>query len=196
MKKIILVSSISLVSLFLFGQAVDEELNMRLNEYIELSKKADFEGIMDYTHPKLFTLAPRAEIIKAFESIYENEDMSIRFDSMRVLKISPSFIHELTSYKKVDYFMSFSMHFKDSSTWDDAEFADMMIAMMKSGLAGMNIIYDKEKKAFIISGNTIMFAIKDNGKLWMFLGYDEDKKKFAEMIMPEKVFNHFGINLN
>lgn len=92
--------------------------------------------------------------------------------------------------------MSFSMHFKDSSTWDDAEFADMMIAMMKSGLAGMNIIYDKEKKAFIISGNTIMFAIKDNGKLWMFLGYDEDKKKFAEMIMPEKVFNHFGINLN
>ena len=63
----------------------------------------------------------------------------------------------------------------------------------KKSFPGRRVAFDKEKKAFSISGSQIMFAVKDDKvKEWMFLGY-EKKPELVKVLYPEKVIKHFKL---
>src|SRR5689334_15562703 len=103
MKKLAGLIIISILSISVFAQGKpDANLNRRLQTYMKLTRELNFEEIMNYTHPKMFALAPKEEMIKIFRQTYDNDQFRMLIDSTSVIGISPSFKVGVTDYRKVD----------------------------------------------------------------------------------------------
>ena len=193
MRQGIILSLMCVLSFSTFAQE-DTILSSRLEKYMLLTKQLDFEKLMDYIHPDLFKIAPKEKVIETFQNAFNNEMIEIIIDSTSVSDISPSFIYHEVVYKKIDYYMSMQLKFKDTSVWEDDEFVKSMSEQLKKGFENMNINYIKEKNYFRIDGINIMFAIKDKRQsVWMFLGYDKRQATIVEILFPGEVLTHFNL---
>ncbi len=174
------------------AQTTDARLNQRLNDYIQLNKDLNFDKIMDYMHPNLFKIAPREALIESFEEAFNSEDVSMRIDTIRILTASPDFTDGEARYKKLDYYMSMSMYFEG----DMLEYPDFRASMeegMKSTFEKKKVSYDEKKKALVIAGNEVMFAIKDNANAeWLFLGYEKNPQ-LIKAVFPKAVIAHYKL---
>jgi hypothetical protein len=65
-----------------------------------------------------------------------------------------------------------------------------MTAIYAESFAGKKVTFDKKKKTFVIVGTDILYAIKDAGKQWMFLGYKNDPDLLKQLFSQE-VIDHF-----
>ena len=192
MKKLAFILLLITTTFISSAQTTDAQLTQRLNHYMQLNKALDFEQIMDYMHPVLFTVAPKEAMQQTMEQAFNSEEMKISIDSLQVLTIGADFKEGEAVYKKVDYFMSMSMVFKENML-EDASFREVMTAAMQEAFGNKQVSYDEKKKALIISGNEIMFAIKDNPKAaWLFLGYEKNPQ-LVEAIFPKGVIAHYKL---
>ncbi len=192
MKKLLLFLLLITVAFDAGAQTTDARLNQRLNEYIQLNKDLSFEKIMDYMHPNLFKIAPREALIQSFEQAFNSEELSMRIDTIRILTASADFTDSEARYKKLDYYMSMSMHFKDDLL-EDPEFRASMEEGLKATYTKKKISYDEKKKAMVITGDEVMFAIKDNAAAeWLFLGY-ENNPQLIKAVFPKAVIAHYKL---
>lgn len=192
MKKCLFFLLLLLTTLAASAQTTDAQLNQRMAAYLQLNKALQFDQIMDYIHPVLFTVAPKEAMKQSLEQAFNNEQMKITIDSIQVLTVGPDFKEGEAVYKKVDYFMGISMVFKDNAL-EDETFRQAITERMKEGFKGKTVRYDESKKALVVQGTEIMFAIKDNAKAaWMFLGYQKNPQ-LVEAIFPKAVIAHYSL---
>ena len=174
--------------------STDAQLNKRLKTYMTLSKELDFAGVMDYMHPRLFTLLPKEQLVQTMETAFNTPGMKIAFDSMAVTAISPVYKTGSATYRKVDYFMSMRISLSDSLDLSDKQLADIMVKSFKQGFPGKKVVVEAASNSVLVSGKDLMFAIKDaQATEWMFLGYDRSKPKLAEQLFPKTVRQHFKL---
>ena len=193
MKKKILILVLLCQSLFSLAQSGDAELDKRLNEYLQINKDLRFEAIMDYIHPVLFTIVPKANILEVFKKTFDNEEMSIRIDSILPSAISSVFQVKEAVYRKVDYRMRLSIRMKDSSSLREPEFIKIMTGALEAGFPGSTVKFHQAEGLFDINTPTMMFAIRDKpGTLWMFLGFQKNEA-LLKAIYPAEVIRHFKL---
>ena len=174
------------------AQTSDAQLNQRMQTYLQLNKNLNFDALMEYIHPVLFTVAPKEAMKQSLEQAFNNEEMKIRIDSIAILQVGADFKEGEALYKKIDYFMTLSMVFKDNQL-EDEEFRNAMTEGMKQGFAGKQVGYDAAKKAIVVSGSEVMFAIKDTAATpWMFLGYEKNPE-LIKRVFPPGVIAHFKL---
>lgn len=192
MKKLAIILFFITAAFISTAQTTDTQLTQRLNHYMQLNKTLDFEQLMNYMHPVLFSVAPKEAMQQAMEQAFNSEEMKISIDSLQVLTIGDDFKQGQAVYKKVDYYMGMSMVFKDNML-EDESFREMIIAGMKEAMGNKKVSYDEKKKALMITGNEVMFAIKDNPKNeWLFLGYDKNPE-LIKAIFPKSVIAHYKL---
>src|SRR5688572_2173154 len=118
-----IITALTFVIIFSFtglSQTNDSvDLKKRLENYMALTVKKDFDKVMDYVHPSLFKMATRDQLKEALENAYSTKEMEINFDSMYVSAITPEFMLGQTGYRKVDYYMIMTMRFTDKETATD-----------------------------------------------------------------------------
>lgn len=192
MKRSLLVFLVSLVSISSIAQT-DSSLQRRLGEYLALSKQLNFEKLMDYIHPNLFTIASKEQMVKVFKSAFNNEQMNISLDSLSATDVSSGFNYKGSLYKKVDYFISMSLRFKDSTVLKDEATRPMMLTQMKEGMNAEKVDYISADNRLEIASHKILIAIKDNGKEWMFLGYEEKQAALMQQLIPAEVLKNFKL---
>ncbi|MBB1286729.1 hypothetical protein HRH25_20280 [Flavisolibacter sp. BT320] len=181
----------------LFGHAqktTDPQLTNRLKEYFVLSKNLEMDKAMDYMHPKLFTIAPKEQLVAAMDAAFNNPEMKISFDSMAIVAISPAFKSGAATYRKVDYFMSMHIALSDSLDLENPELAAAMQASFQKGFPGKKISVQTETNSIHVAGKELLFAIKDPQVIqWMFLGYDRKNQQLVERLFPKAVRQHFKL---
>ena len=193
LKKKIFILGLLCLSLFSQAQSGDAELDKRLNEYLRINKELRFEAIMDYIHPVLFTIVPKANILEVFKKTFDNEEMSIRIDSILPSAISSEFQVKEAVYRKVDYRMRLSIRMKDSSSLREPEFIKIMTGALEAGFPGSTVKFHQAEGLFDINTPTMMFAIRDKpGTLWMFLGFQKNEA-LLKAIYPAEVIRHFKL---
>ena len=176
----------------LSAQDKDTVLQRRVNEYMAMSKNADFEKVMEYMHPSLFKLSPRETLIQVMNETFHNPSMEIAFDSIKVIEIGPAFKLGEASWRKTDYYMSMHLKMADASVYTP-EFIEQMKTGLQDQFPGKEVRYDPATKYFIISGMEIFFAIKDNpGTQWMFLGYQKNPQ-LINALFPKEVIEYFKL---
>ncbi|MFM9908715.1 MAG: hypothetical protein ACKVOW_05185 [Chitinophagaceae bacterium] len=187
----------SFAIVFIIGFAgfsqTDTALNNRLNEYIKVSKSLNIVRLMDYIHPSLFTLAPREEMIKLFENVYDNKDMSIVIDTLQKGLMSKPFFIQETQYVKVDYYMVMQMTFKNEDKMNDSNFVNSMSGALQDALPKKSVSYNSNAHYFTIRGMDVLLAIKDGPSTeWFFLGYD-GKNEMTKSLFPKELIEHFEL---
>lgn len=195
MKKILVFFLLLFLSYFSFAQTDTSlvSLKERLDRYNAFNKSLNFRELMDYIHPSIYKLAPKEELIQAFTQAFNNDQIAITIDSIAIVSIGSDFFLHTVQYKKVDYFMSMKLMFKDDESNNDAAFIKKMSDAFKAAFATKTVNFSKETKAFEIKGNDVLVAIKDTPKSnWMFLGYDPSNEA-TRSLFPKELVEHFGL---
>lgn len=180
MKKIFLpgILFLSLQSL-LFAQK-DTALERRLQDFLMVNENLDLEKVMDLTYPKLFTIVPKDQMLEVMKNAFDNDEVTIKLDSLRINTILPVFKMENGSYAKVIYSMQMLMAFKDKETdsltaEDKEERNQFMLEHMGKQYGGNNVSIDSATGAFKINVTSLMVAVKDSyAKEWSFINLKEN----------------------
>lgn len=175
-----------------FAQSnTDTSLNTRLAQYLLWSKNFQFDKLINYIHPSLFTIAPRETILKSFEQTLQDEDLKIQIDSISVAAISATFTDNNKQYKKVAYYMQMQLQFRDTA--DSEDLIKYVMAALQKTYSGRQVTHNKSKGTIEVKGNDTLFAIKDNAATpWMFLGYYKDAG-INKALFPKNVMDHFKL---
>ena len=172
----------------------DPALSKRLDEYMKLTRELKFEKIMEYTHPKMFTIASKEQLIEVLKQGFDNEGMSIAIDSAVVAGISEGFILENVTYKKVDYSVKMAVRFKDTASLKEENFISAMKIAFTNAFPGGTVEFAEADKVFRIKASNLMIAIKDNEATpWMFLGYEKKNAELAKLLYSKEVIEHFKL---
>lgn len=168
--------SCSLVS----NAQADEAMKARLDTFMKLNQSLQFEKLMDYIYPKVFTIAPKEQLVQVFkESFAGNDDMSMEMDSLRTGTISSQVTIGDGSY----YLICYSMLIRIKITNEKADGNNSMLGLMKSQYGEDNVRHDKATGKYVIIVNTSMVAIKDvQSPQWSFLNFEPDHPLAAQLL--------------
>lgn len=184
-----------------------ESLEKRVDAFLDVNQQLDFEGIMDYTYPKVFDLAPRSQMVKLLKESFNNEEMKISLDSLKVIKIHPVFEMDGGSYAKIDYSMVMFMDPKDddsdkdrtaisdSSDADDvvsgidaSPKSTLMQTMMEEQFGKGNVDIHPSTGVIKIRQKSEMVAIKDKySKDWTFINMNREQQVMLDKLLPKDV---------
>ena len=160
-------------------------LEQRLADFMKVNEVMDFEKVMDYTYPKLFTLAPRTQLIKAMTDAFSNEEVKIELDSMRIDTVFAVFNMSNGSYAKVKYSMNMLMSFKDSTDTEDSE-NDLVLQSIAAEYGSENVSKDRKTGVITIRNTSYMVAIKDEyAKEWSFVNLNREDPMINKLFSKE-----------
>ncbi len=148
----------------------------------------DFEKVMDYTYPKLFTLAPREQLVKVMKDAFSSEEVKIELDSMRVDTVFAVFKIGDGSYAKVRYSMNMLMTLKndkDSAAADDSG-VDYVLLSIAEKYGSENVSKDLKTGVIKIRNTSDMVAVKDEyAKEWSFVNLNKEDPMINKLFSKE-----------
>jgi len=129
MKRFVLV--LFLTGLLLSGYAqTDSSLQVRLDHFFQLNHLKDIDRVLDYTYPKLFTIVPREQMREVMKSTFDNDEMTVTMDSLKLVKTYPRLNTEEGSFVQMEYTMIMRMQFKLTDSTDNPEQMETMTSLL------------------------------------------------------------------
>ena len=189
MKKINLILFLTVLA-FLNSYSQEElVLRNRIDALLKLTEEKNYEKILDYTYPKLFTIATKEQLIEALQSSLESDEFSIKIDSLKIDTIFPSFRVKTESFAKIRHSLRMQMKFKEPVTDStDADERKSMANQMEKEMGTGNVSYDPATDALIIRIMAVIVAIKDDkDNIWYFVSLDEDNQVIIDRLFSKEV---------
>jgi hypothetical protein len=186
MKSIFLWLSFLVVGIIANAQQ-DTSLVNRVNEMLKFTQLKDFEKLMEYTYPRLFTIAPREVLITTMKNAFETDEFTIELDSVRVQTIFPVFVIDDTSYVKVKHTMLMKMKYK--KPYDPTDSKESMVSLMEQRFGKGKVRFDPIANSLNIFMIPDMVGIKDKSSKWTFANLNEDNPEMLSMIFSKKVLD-------
>ena len=169
------------------GQS-DKRLVERLDCMLVLTQVSDFDRILDFTYPKLFTIVPREAMLKALRESLDGDEFTTAFDSIRTVRVFPVFTVGNGSYAKITHTMQMIMSFKEAL--DTADIVGRsMLTMIKDDYGESNVYFDQSKNTIRVSMLSDLVAVKDeHAPEWSFVNYDDkEDTELARMLFSDEV---------
>jgi hypothetical protein len=167
----------------------DDSLKQRLAEFLKATDDMDLEKSMDYIYPKMFTIVPREELVKAMKEGFENENVQVELDAVRIDTIYPVFEMSKGKYAKVKYAMTMLMNFKTSSDNDDTTSNDMIFKTLAQKYGEEHVSWEKPGVVKINITSPMVAAKDEFAKEWSFVNLEPEdpisKKLFSQEIMDK-----------
>jgi len=85
--------------------------------------------------------------------------------------------------------MTMTLNFRDTSVYTP-EFIGTMTEAFSASFPEKEVTYNEKNKTFVIAGTDILFAIRDAGKPWLFLGY-KNEPELLNQLFSKAVIDHF-----
>lgn len=189
MKKLIL-SALLLSSLFVSAQD-KKSLEERANKAVEYTLSGEYDKLMDYTYPKVFTIVPRDVLSKMFKDMLKGDGFTIN-----IVKTPPNFkfgeIKKIDNayYSIIEHDLQMNMVFDDPIADGDI---DETIKVFKEAMKSNDITYDKLTKTLKIKKRSQMVAVADEStkKLWTYI--NNDGGPLLAKLIPEKAIKQLGL---
>lgn len=158
-----------------YAQKPDSSFRPRLDSFLQLNHLQDLDRVLDYTYPKLFTIVPREQMLGIMKSTFDNEEMTVRMDSLKLIKTWPMLSTAEGSFVKMEYSMIMRMLFKQKDSTDTPEKMETVSSLLTMKYGAGNVRYDGLLNQIIILNKSPLLAIKDNhSPQWTFINYLKD----------------------
>jgi hypothetical protein len=184
MKKLAFFCLIGLVLSFSVTAQGDTEMKSRLDIFMNFNRTLNFEKMMDYIYPKVFTIAPREQLVEIFKSTFAgNDKMSVEMDSLRHGTISPLISVDKGSYHLVENSMLIRMKVKQETGGQNGIASSAMLDGLKSQYGEKNVRYDQQSGKYVVTVNTSMVAVKNElSPNWTFLNFEPEHPLAAQLL--------------
>jgi len=189
MKRHLLLVLVFTTGFFGLQAQTDTSLLRRLDEILRYTQFMDMERIMDYTYPKLFTIATREQLMEVLQSSLDNKEFSTTLDSLKVDTVFPVFSVLDESFSKIRHSMIMRMKFKESlDSNGNLKDRGMMANLMEGQFGKGNVRYDQKSDALVILLHPYLLAIKSKeDNTWYFVNLDEENKMMMDMLFSKDV---------
>jgi hypothetical protein len=194
MKKAAIVLSMMLVILNAPAQNQKDSIDLlnRLEIFYKSNESLDYEKMLDFMYPKIFTLSSREETKASIENTFNNEELSMKMDSLKTIEIFPFFSVDSGRYVRITYSMILIMSYKKSS--DDSSQMKNLLEIMQGQFGKENARLNETGKSLMLLQKVDMAAIKDNlSPEWTFLNLTKDDP-MLEMILSKEIISRFYPN--
>lgn len=159
-------------------------LEKRLAEYMQLTEDMDLEKLMDYIYPRLFKIAPKEQMIEAMRAGFNNDELKMSLDSLKVDKIYPIFTSGKGQYAKVTYSMVMIMDFLDKEGIEDQ--MELIMESMGEKYGRDNIRIDDKTGNLRVKQTSHLVAAKDEyAKDWSFVSLRDDDPMINQLLDKE-----------
>lgn len=187
MKKIM--GLLFLLNLFINLEAQqDTALVNRLTATMQFTKIMDMEKVLDYTYPKLFTIATREQMLEVLKSTFETDEYSTELDSLKIDTIFPVFSIGNGSYTKVKHTMLMRMLYKEPFDTTDKEGIQILVGLMEAQFGKGNVWFNVKRNSLNVLMQADMVAIKDElSPQWTFVNLDEDNPVILDLLFSKEV---------
>ena len=184
MKKLAFFCLIGLVLTFSLTAQGDTEMKSRLDIFMNFNRTLNFEKMMDYIYPKVFTIAPREQLVEIFKSTFAgNDEMTVEMDSLKHGTISPLISVDKGSYHLIDYSMLIRMKIKKEPGEHNGTANAAMLEGLKSHYGEKNVRYDQSSGKYVVTVNTSMVAVKNElSPNWTFLNFEPEHPLAAQLL--------------
>ncbi len=170
------------------GNGKETSLEQRLADFMKVNDEMDFEKVMDYTYPKLFTLAPREQLVKVMKDAFSSEEVKVELDSLRIDTVFAVFKIGDGSYAKVKYSMNMLMTFnndKDSAATEDGG-VDYVLMSIAEKYGSENVSKDLKTGVITIRHTSDMVAVKDEYAIeWCFVNLNKEDPMINKLFSKE-----------
>lgn len=187
MKKWVL-SVITFCWVLVAAAQADSALTARLNRFLQANRAMDLEKVLDFTYPKVFTIAPRAAVLDALKNSFDNDQMTIKMDALATDSVYPVFRMQEGSYARILYSMKMIMQLKSKEP-DAAKQKEINEAMLSSMQAqfGDKVSIDSNNN-IIVAMQEVMVAVKDKyAKQWCFVNFKEQDAMTSKLFSREVI---------
>jgi hypothetical protein len=190
MKKYIFLFCSVLVAASGYSQFAKDSADLirRLETFMQYNRDLNFDKVMDYTYPKLFTIATKEQIKEVMESAFNSDELNIKMDSIKTEKVYPLFASGNNRYAKISYSMLLLMSPKPEN---DSTNMNILIPAMKGQFGDDNVRFNEKTNTLIIYQKVDMAAIKDDISLeWTFMNLKKDDP-IMELLLDKKMLSKF-----
>lgn len=189
MKKII---SLLLLTVSFFATAQDKMLlEERAKKTMLHTVNGEYDKLLDYTYPKVFTIVPREQLAAMFKEALKGEGFTAQ-----VVKSPPNFkfgeIKKIDNsyYSMIEHDLSMNMVFDEPIPDDELE---LTLSTFKAGMETNDITYDKPTKTLKIKKRSKMLAIADESTKNEWTYINNDGGPLMGMLIPEKHLTALGL---
>jgi hypothetical protein len=189
MKRYFLLVLVFTTGCFGLQAQTDTALLRRLDDILRFTQLMDMEKIMDYTYPKLFTIATREQLMEVLQSSLDNEEFSTTLDSIKADTVFPEFSVLDESFSKIRHSMIMRMKFKESlDSSGIIKDRGMMTTLMQGQFGEGNVRYDQKSDAMVIRMRPYLLAIKNKeDNTWYFVNLDEENTMMMDVLFSKEV---------
>ncbi|OEK06581.1 hypothetical protein [Roseivirga misakiensis] len=161
-------------------------ITKRVEAFIKGTIDKDYTGLLEFTYPKLFTMASKEMMLATFESM-EDMGLNMMVDVMKIQQISA--LHESGNdqYALVKY--STEMRIGVSGQMAQPEAIASLEASFVNAYGKENVSYNEEKKQFEASGIKHMVLIKEEayGPEWYIMEWNTDNPAIIQALLSPEV---------
>lgn len=185
--------AVILLAATLSAMAQDKQsLEQGANEMVELMVLGDYDKLMDYTYPKVFTITSREQLSTFFKDALQGDGFTIKvmasepnFKFGEIKKIDKSY------YSIIDHDLVMEMVFDEPIADEDLP---RTLYAFKEGLETKNVTYDKPTKTLTIKKRSQMLAIADahTQNKWTYI--NNDGGPLIKKLLPKKHLSALGLN--
>ena len=165
----------------------DSSLLNRLHAMLKYTQVKDIDKVLDYTYPKLFTIAPRALLLNSMKETYETEEYIIELDSINIHTVFPIFKIADTSYVKVKHTMLMKMKYKQPYNTSDGGNRTLLVNLMAEKYGKGNVRFDPKENSLNIFMIPDLVGVKPGNSQWTFANLNEDNPALLEILFSKKV---------
>ncbi len=190
MKKVF--KRVSLVLLFITTINVsgqESEVKNLVDRMFTYAINKDFDALLDITHPKVFDIAPREQMLTLFKTMFEgNGEFSIELpDTKPEYKITELFKGKENNleYALMSYDMQMKMTFNNQEFDDSTK--EMMTNMMKAQGMDVKFISNNTIDATIKNSLVIILREDTTNNEWKLVNYDANSPLFYQIVSSEVI---------
>jgi hypothetical protein len=190
MKKYFFLFCLVLVAASGYSQFAKDSADLvrRLETFMQYNRDLNFDKVMDYTYPKLFTIATKEQIKEVMESAFNSDELNIKMDSIKTEKVYPLFASGTNRYARISYSMLLLMSPKPEN---DSTNMSILIPVMKGQFGDDNVRFNEKTNTLIIYQKVDMAAIKDDiSREWTFMNLKKDDP-IMDLLLDKKLLSKF-----
>lgn len=178
-----------LTSISLTGQIqAHQEIQKRLDTYIDLTNRKDYSAAFDIMYPKMFSVVNKQDLIDMMNSA-TMDGLSFALSNRNVSSYSSPFKEGNETFVRIEYSADMAIKITEKGMYDSDIAAQAMLEGFKQTYGASSVNYDPTTKIYTINASKSMMAIQEEGKDWYLIEINPDQMDLMKSLFSESVIS-------
>lgn len=184
-----------LITFSAVAQSPKENIRTTFEHYLKLNDGLQFDELMDYIVEDLFKIAPREELIKVFESMFNDPTIDIIMKPSKINQINEVEKYGEKHYAILTYHGTFSIKMNEvdeMSKKERNELINIFFKGMQDAYGKEHVSVDKKTGYVTVSKMNVVCCVSRDGiNDWKFVAIEKKQIPMLQKFLPKEILDRY-----